>query len=138
MTLEKEIPHAKLGLKIINIGINGVKGAVRYLPLYLIGETSVLKFLNLPNDEFKARVEPEDLSFGELKKLVCEDRKMRGAVSVTCPELDETITKDRDFHTAIHVLLERGSKIEFMFWDDELVSLKVLARSLCLDERADC
>lgn len=78
----------------------------------------------------KVRVQPKDLFFDLLKTLIFEDCPTDNAISVTCPELQRTITNDRNFQMAIHVLLERGSKIKFMFSDDELMSLKVLARSM--------
>lgn len=130
-TLEKELPDVTLGSHAISIGINGVDDMAGYLPLHLIQEDAVLNTLHLLSDDMKARVQPEDLSFDQLKDLVSQDCAIDSVVSVTCLELQRSITNDRSFQTAIHVLLERGSKLNFMFSDSELVSLKIPTRSSC-------
>ena len=73
ITLANELPDVALGFQTISVGLNGVEDTVNYLPLHLVPEDKGLRKLNLPSDEMKARLQPEDLSFELLKELVGQD-----------------------------------------------------------------
>ena len=131
---EREFSDMALGSQRISIGLDGVEDMVTYLPLHLVPEHKGLRKLNLPSDEMKARLQPEDLSFELLKRLVCQDCKIEGWILVTCPELDEDIVNERNFQVAVDSLVKAESELRFMVSNSELVSLKILARWLCLRE----
>ena len=111
-----------LGSQTISIGANGVADVITYLPLHLVPADNTLKMLDLPNDEMKPKLQPEDLSFDLLKTLVSQDRALDGTFSVTSPELEINIMNERVFQTVVHILLVKGSKLEFMICDSNLVS----------------
>ena len=85
-------------------------------------EDNGLRKLNLPNDEMKARLQPEDLSFELLRELVGQDCRIEGQVLVTCPELEGDIVNERSFQLAIYSLVNMGLELRFMFSTFEMVS----------------
>ena len=112
--IEKEPPTAALGFQPISLGLNGVEDTVNYLPLHLVPADNGLRKLNLPSDEMKARLQPEDLSFELLKELVGQDCGIQGRVLVTCPELEGDIVNERTFQLAVYSLVEMGLEVRFM------------------------
>lgn len=121
-TSRKELSGPPLGSQTISIGTNGIADVITYLPLHLVPADNPLKMLDLPNDEMKPKLQPEDLSFDLLKTLVSQDRALDGTISVTSPELGINIMNERVFQTVVHILLVKGSKLEFMICDSNLVS----------------
>ena len=124
-TLEKELPDVALGFQTISVGLNGVEDTVNYLPLHLVPEDKGLRKLNLPSDEMKARLQPEDLSFELLKELVGQDCGIQGRILVTCPELEGDIVNERTFQLAIYSLLKMGLELRFMFSQEPRPSTSV-------------
>ena len=114
ITPEHEPPDLPLGFRPISIGLNGVQDTVNYLPLHLVPATNGLRKLNLPNDEMKARLQPEDLSFELLKELVGVDCGIRGRVWVSCPVLEADVVNERTFQLAVYALGEMGLGLRFM------------------------
>ena len=126
IVLEEEPPDVALGFKTISIGLNGDEDMVSYLPLHLVPEDIGLRKLNLPSDEMKARLQPEDLSLELLKELVWQDCGIAGQISMTCPELEEDIVNERNFQLAIYSLMKMGSELKFMFTVYEMVSVMMV------------
>ena len=120
-TSRKELSGPPLGSQTISIAINGIADVITYLPLHRVPADNPLKMLDLPNDEMKPKLQPEDLSFDLLKTLVSQDRTLDGTISVTSPELGISIMNERVFQTVVHILLVKGSKLEFMICDSNLV-----------------
>ena len=128
ITLENQLPDVALGFQTISVGLNGVEDTVNYLPLHLVPEDKGLRKLNLPSDEMKARLQPEDLSFELLKELVGQDCGIEGQVLVTCPELEGDIVNERSFQLAIYSLVKMGLELKFMFSNCEMVSWLIRGR----------
>ena len=125
--VEKALPDLALGFQTISIGLNGIEDTVNYLPLHLVPETNNLRNLHLPNDEMKARLQPEDLSFELLKELVGQDCGIEGRTLVECPELEGDIVNERSFQLAVYSLVGMGLELRFMFSTcAEVVSLGIL------------
>ena len=91
-------------------------------------EDNGLRKLNLPSDEMKARLQPEDLSFELLKDLVGQDCRIEGRVLVTCPELEGDIVNERSFQLAVYSLVNMGLEMRFMFSSCEMVSSGIRGR----------
>ena len=112
---DKDLPAAALGFQTIGVGLDGVEDTVTYLPLHLVPEDKGIRKLNLPSDETKARLQPEDLSFELLMDLVGHDCGITGHhVLVTCPELEGDIVNERTFQLAVYSLLNMGLELKFM------------------------
>lgn len=118
---------AELGSQVIAIGVNGVEDMEIYLPLHLVLEDNKLRSKNLSNAEMKSKIQPEDLCFSLLKDMIAHDCDLDGKFLVHCPELRRNITNERNFQTAIHLLVKNRSHLRFMVSHTEPVNFSILA-----------